>query len=271
MISAAGRQNRQHDMSLIDTVRSGVGRARKRLHPNRIVFHHVPKCGGTSVGRAIRKRFLLSQATVLPEATYRAEEMLDREADYATLLTRAENLRERMFLYHMAAGVDCVSAHVRFSDAGWAAYGDDAKFVTVLREPVARFVSHYRWSHGRPGAHGHIADDFKIFLASPAAKQLGAFYTYFFSGLPADADMTTPEALELAKANLAKFHVVGFLDDTPNFEAAIKAKVGVKIRIGHENKARAPKPTEDAELGDIINAVTAPDQAFFAFARDLKD
>lgn len=257
-------------MSLIDKVRGGVGRARKRLHPNRIFFHHVPKCGGTSVGRAIRKRFLLSQATVLPEATYRAEEMLDAGADPAILLARAEDLRERMFLYHMAAGVDCVSAHVRFSDAGWRNYGDQAKFVTILRDPVARFVSHYRWSHGRPGAHGHIPDNFNTFLASPAARQLGAFYTYFFSGLPADADMTTSEALELAKANLAKFHVVGFLDDTASFEAAIKKEVGVKIRIGHENKARAPKPAEDNDLADIINAVTAPDQAFFTFARSLK-
>ena len=80
-------------MSLVDSARRTIGKARQRLHPNRIVFHHVPKCGGTSVGRAIRKRFLLSQATVLPEATYRAEEMLDPSANAADLLARAEELR----------------------------------------------------------------------------------------------------------------------------------------------------------------------------------
>ena len=257
-------------MSLVDSARSTISKARQRLHPNRIVFHHVPKCGGTSVGRAIRKRFLLSQATVLPEATYRAEEMLDPSASAAELLARAEELRERMFLYHLAAGVDCVSAHVRFSDAGWAAYGEKAKFVTILREPVARFISHYRYSHCRPGAHGHIPEDFETFLNGPAARQFGAFYTYFFSGLPSTADMTTGEALDRAKANLAKFHVVGFLDDTPGFESAIKAQVGVRIRIGHENKARAPKPSGDREFADLIDEITQPDQAFFAFARKLQ-
>lgn len=257
-------------MSLVDFTRRRIEGARRRLHPNRIVFHHVPKCGGTSVGRAIRKRFLLSQATVLPEATYRAEEMLDPSANSADLLTRAEDLRERMFLYHLAAGVDCVSAHVRFSDAGWAAYGEKAKFVTMLREPVARFISHYRYSHGRPGAHGHIPEDFETFLNGPTARQLGAFYVYFFSGLPPTADMTSALALERAKANLAKFHIVGFLDDPRAFEAAIRTEVGVKIRIGHENKARAPRPPQDQEFAGLIDQVTQPDQAFFAFAQELR-
>ena len=253
-------------MSLIDVARKGVGRARKRLHPNRIVFHHVPKCGGTSVGRAIRKRFLLSQATVLPEATFEAERVLDPSADGRTLLLRAEALRERMFLYHLAAGVDCVSAHVRFSEPAWERYRDAAKFVTILREPVSRFVSHYRWSHGRPEGHAHIPEDFDTFLASPEAKRLGAFYVYFFSGLPADADMTTPEALERAKANLDRFNVVGFLDELAEFQAAIRREVGVKINVGHENRAQAKAPDIAEKHAARIEAVTAPDRALFDHA-----
>lgn len=257
-------------MSLIDRARSGVAKARSRLHPNRIVFHHVPKCGGTSVGRAIRKRFLLSQATVQPEATYRAEESLAPGANPATLLARAEALRERMFLYHLAAGVDCISAHVRFSDAAWAAYGEQAKFVTILREPTARFVSHYRWSHGRPQGHAHIAHDFETFLKSPEAIRLGAFYVYFFSGMSPAADMTTAEALDRAKANLDKFHVVGFLDRLPDFQAAIKREVGVSIRIGHENRAQAEAPAENPAHAERIQALTAPDRAFFEYAMETR-
>ena len=76
-------------MSMFDRVRRGIAVGRKYLHPNRIVFHHAPRCGGTSVGRAIRKRFLLSQATVLPEATCRTEEILDPTAESPKLLARA--------------------------------------------------------------------------------------------------------------------------------------------------------------------------------------
>jgi hypothetical protein len=259
-------------MSLIDTARAAIRQARGRLHPNRMVFHHVPKCGGTSVGRAIRKRFLLSQATVLAEATYRTEALLDSAADPLTVLRRAEALRERIFLYHMAAGVDCVSAHVRFSDTGHAAYHDVAKFVTILRDPVGRFISHYRWSHGRAHGHAHIAADFDSFLDSAEARHLGAFYVYFFSGLDPSADMTSQDALDRAKANLDKFDVVGFLDRLPAFEAAIRETVGVRVRIGHHNKARteAPPALHDAATQAKIEALTAPDRAFFAHALDTR-
>lgn len=257
-------------MSLIDRVRGGVSLARKRLHPNRVVFHHAPKCGGTSIGRALRKRFILSQATVLPEATYRATEAALPDAEPATVLAEAERLRERMLLYHLAAGVDCVSAHVRFNEAAFAHYGGVARFVTMLREPEARFVSHYRWSHGRPEGHAHIPEAFPDFLDSPAARHLGAFYVYFFSGLDPAADMTTTAALDRAKANLDRLHVVGFLDDLDGFCRAIKRDVGVSLRIGHENRAVDPMPPEATSFADRIHDLTAPDRALYVHARERR-
>jgi hypothetical protein len=70
-------------------------------------------------------------------------------------------------------------------------------------------------------------------------EQLGAFYVSFFPGLPADADMTTPEALKRTKTNLNKFDVVGFLDRLGDFQLAFKREVRVRIRVGHENRATA--------------------------------
>lgn len=254
-------------MGSVERARSLLGAARGKLHPARVVFHHAPKCGGTSVGRALRKRYLLSQTTVLPEATYAAEAALAPGVAPAELRLRAEVLRERMLLYHLAAGVDCISAHVRFSEAAWRTYGDDVRFITMLREPEARFLSHYRWSHGRPEGYAHIPDAFAPFLESNAAEALGAFYVFFFSGLPPDADMRSAEALERAKANLERFHVVGFLDRMPAFRAAVRAKVGVRLRVGHENRAQAPMPHGLDDHRDRIAALTAPDRAFFDHAR----
>ena len=121
----------------IDSARAMLTAARRRLHPSRVVFHHAPKCGGTSVGRALRKRFILSQATVLPEASFAAEAALTPDAPYEDVLCRAESLRERMLLYHLAAGVDCISAHVRFGEAAWRGFSGKVRFVTMLRDPEA--------------------------------------------------------------------------------------------------------------------------------------
>lgn len=256
-------------MSLIDLGRDGLRYLRRRRHPNRLVFHHAPKCGGTSVGRALRRRYILSQTTILPEATYLAEAALAPDADRLTLLHRAERLRERMLLYHLAAGVDCISAHVRFSDAAFAAFQGQARFVTMLREPTARFLSHYRWSHGRPHGHAHIPEPFPAFLETPAAARLGAFYVYFFSGLPPEADMTTTDALDRAKANLERLDVVGFLDDPERFERRIEAEVGVRVRIGRENRGAGPMP-DVSDHADRIAALTAPDRALFDHAREIR-
>ena len=53
-------------MSLSDTAKALQRHAQSLLSGNRIVFHHVPKCGGTSVGRALRLSYFLSQGTVTP-------------------------------------------------------------------------------------------------------------------------------------------------------------------------------------------------------------
>ena len=58
-------------MGILDRAKSLRAEAVERLLPQKFVFHHVPKCGGTSVGRALRKRYLLSQATVTPESSFR--------------------------------------------------------------------------------------------------------------------------------------------------------------------------------------------------------
>lgn len=254
-------------MGTVERARALAVAARRRLHPSRVVFHHAPKCGGTSVGRALRKRYILSQTTVLPEATYAAEALLAPDAAPSDLRQRTETLRERMLLYHLAAGVDCISAHVRFSEAAWRAYGDQVRFITMLRDPTARFLSHYRWSHGRPEGYAHIPEDFETFLESETAQHLGAFYVFFFSGLPPDADMRSADALARAQANLDRFHVVGFLDRLTEFKANVCDTVGVRLRIGHENRAQSPTLAGLERYEQQLAALTAPDRAFYDYAR----
>ena len=67
--------------------------------PQRVVFHHVPKCGGTSVGRALRKRYLLSQSTVTPESSFRAFEAFTQGTDRQQMLVDVLDLREQMMLH----------------------------------------------------------------------------------------------------------------------------------------------------------------------------
>ena len=115
-------------------------------------------------------------------------------------------------------------------------FHESYKFVTILRSPVARFVSHYNWSHQKPAAHARIDESFDAFLDTERAKRLGATYVEYYCGLSKETDLRSDIAIEAAIENLKKFSVVGDLADIPAFERDLKRELGVRVNVKHENK-----------------------------------
>ena len=258
-------------MNVVDSGKAGLKALRDRITPQRVVFHHVPKCGGTSVGRALRRRYLMSQATVVPESSFRAFEAFTGRTDREEMLVDVLDLREQMLLYLLYEDVRCVSLHVRFSQAAWERFHETYRFVTILREPVSRFLSHYYWSYDRPGAHARIEEPLEAFLETDRARRLGATYSEYFSGLPKEADIAGEAAVAAAIANLRRFDVVGDLRDTAAFAEDIEEELGVRLRIGHENKRGGARPTRGQavtpEMEARIRELCAPDTAIWNAAR----
>lgn len=255
-------------MGIVDRVKSLRADAINRLLPQKFVFHHVPKCGGTSVGRALRKRYLLSQATVTPESSFRAFELMSGRDDREQMLIDVLDLREQMLLYHMFEGVRGISLHVRFSQAAYDAFADQYKFVTIMRDPVARFLSHYNWSYNKPHAHARIEESFDAFLETDRAVRLGATYVEYYCGLRSDVDVTSAVAIAAAVENLKKFSVVGELSDLSKFETEIKETLQVKIKIQHENRATDQRKVVQAsqlteKVMSKVKALCAPDIAVY--------
>ncbi len=252
-------------MGWVDHAKVVRARLLETMLPAPVVFHHVPKCGGTSVGRALRKRYVLSQGTVVPESSFRAFEAFSGRKDREQMLIDVLDLREQMLLYLLYEDVRCVSAHVRFSQSAYTRFSGRYAFITLLREPVSRFISHYFWSHGKPDAHARIDEDFAAFLQTPRARRQGATYVEYFSGLPKEADTAAPAAIAAAIANLCRFDVVGKLDDLNSFRHALKSRLGVNLRIGHENKMRQPSTRRSEivtpDLRRQVEALCAPDLA----------
>ncbi|MCF7992564.1 MAG: sulfotransferase family 2 domain-containing protein [Thiohalocapsa sp.] len=244
-----------------------------KLSPQRVVFHHVPKCGGTSVGAALRRRYFLSQATVRPEQSFLAYQAFTGRADREQLLVDVIGFRQQMMLYWLFEDVRCISLHVPFSNAAYERFGDRYTFITILREPVSRFISHYCWSYGRPDAHGRIEEPLGEFLDTPRAKRLGSTYVEYFCGFSPERDLSSDNAVDAAISNLRRFDVVGTLSKLDRFESDIATRLGIRLKIGHRNKSdRARTDVErrlTPEIRSQITELCAPDIAVWRACNGL--
>jgi hypothetical protein len=219
-------------MSLVDVAQSLHRRATDQFCGNRLVFHHVPKCGGTSIGQCVRRAYILSQGTVTPVESEQAFQLVQKARD--TKLRHVSELREMMLLYMLYSDIRCVSAHIHFSTVAFENFCDRYAFVTMLRDPVERFVSHYLFNHNRPHDRKHIPESFEEYVCSERAKRMGSFYARYFSGDPPPERFSAGQ-IDAAIKNLRRMNLVGFLDEVGRFQAGLEQLTGRRLRIGKEN------------------------------------
>lgn len=258
-------------MSATDLAKSLHRRAINVLCGHRIVFHHVPKCGGTSVGRTLRRAYILSQGTVTPVESERAFDAA-QSSSVATGMAHVSELREMMLLYLLYSDVRCVSAHVPFSNAAFDRFANRYSFVTLLRDPVERFISNYYWNHDRPGAHFAIPESFDAFLASERAAALGSTYVRYFCGEPGEK-FTQKTHVDAAIRNLRRMDLVGFLDDLKRFQTKLRALTGKRLSIGSENVGNTRTRRDSilsGPLRDRVLEVCSPDRDVWEAVQDLR-
>ena len=257
-------------MSFTDRAQALQKRATDLLCGRPIVFHHVPKCGGTSVGRSLRRAYLLSQGTVTPVESEKAFDAAQRPCAPGGI-GHVSELREMMLLYMLYSDVRCVSAHIPFSNAAFERFGDRYAFVTILRDPVERFISNYYWSHDRPDAHFRIAEPLEEFLSTERARAIGSTYARYFCGEPGHS--FGPSHVDSAIRNLRRMSFVGFLDQLDGFEAALHRLTGRRIKIGKEN-VRGTGSRRDSILSgplrERILEVCAADRKIWNAVQDLR-
>lgn len=235
----------------------------ERFMPEPVVFHHVYKCGGTSIGRAMRKRYILSQTNVLMGSVYRTVNLLP--SDVSRYGQDARSCAEVLLLYHMYKGVRCLVGHLPFSVRAYQAFKGKYKFISTLREPVDRFISHYNYHYRSTG----LAID--EYLRSDIARENGAQYVRFFCGRP-ELNIYSDKSITSAIDNLELFNVIGFLDDMPAFSQAVGKELKISVSIRHENTIKTT-PKHDQVNGlnsqqlNVIKALCEPDIAVYQAAR----
>jgi hypothetical protein len=225
----------------------------------RLVFIHIPKCAGSAVARAIRRAYfpvhreLLSRFRGRPGYAYDA---IPIEASYETARSLGLNLPEfhaALLFYAMGLPKNgFISGHVPFSRAAADAFGDEWQFITVLREPISRFMSEHFYNRFKTSQYFRIEEDLEPYLDTADARRTSAQLTNFLTGRRDEYAAPTTEEVESAIDNLRRFAVVGFLENMDRFADDMAARFGRRPAIPHTNRNPAPAETRKREIDPVL-------------------
>jgi len=198
-----------------------------------LVFLHLFKCGGTSVIHRLK-------SMVGEDHFYHFR----RRGDADALLDCDPDAMGRFV---------AIGGHM-----GWSYLSErfpDARKVTVLRDPVDRLISqyfHFRKEHeGLDGTSpplvafrarfcaGHSFADYALSDDDRLSRFTRNFMTRTLAGAPASADPDDPALYETARANLARFDLVGLSD---RLDATFYGRLAALIAGGD---AATPPPSRD--------------------------
>lgn len=220
----------------------------------RLCFIHIAKCGGVSINQAIRKKYLISYSRLNARASLEsARTVYGFDDPFQDGYEGVLRFRESLLLYELEKGSGFVSGHYAFSERAYAKHHPHYKFMTLLRDPVARFLSSYFFnSRKAEDSPWKIRETLEEYVAGNDGKRLGQDYVRFLGGVRDDGRYDSDEALENARKNLQKFDVCGVIEDTPDLVRQLAQQCGLKVNIGKRNKSPVSKKERDRMVTEEI-------------------
>jgi hypothetical protein len=203
---------------------------------------HVPKCAGTALWSAVAKqtptawqRLMMNRFVLNLRACQVASEL--EGVDYPQLASALAS-------YHLADPKHAfVKGHFHCPPGMVARFSPSWGFLTILREPVDRFISAFVYDTYKDSQVFRNDLDIEAFLESQRGYYEGKIYLYHFSDYfrdPVRDDARVAAAKAEALDTLARFRLVGVVEEMDAWLQRFHAIFGRRLVVPKVN--RSPKP-----------------------------
>lgn len=189
------------------------------------------------------------------------------------------SMRDALLLYALMLPATRVAmGHFRFVEQVHGRELERVHFVTLLRDPVERFVSLHLYRLHKDNAVLSTGRDLYDLLETrpELATRLGASYVEAFrGGRGPHRRPVEPGDVEAACRSLEQFSVVGCLEDMASFTESLQAVTGLEVEVERLNPSPAPASSRpgvvaDDRLVEQIRDLCEPDRLVYERAWDLR-
>jgi hypothetical protein len=162
-------------------------------------------------------------------------------------------IRTDLLNYHLALpGPNCLLGHYRFSRETIDKYKNEWDFITIFRNPVDRWYSHYFYNKNTDSIF-NIGMELDEFVETVHALSMGSEYVSVITGERDLKKLRSQEYIEETIRILKNFSIVGSLENLDKFRDDFKKKFGKRLHIRHLNITQKKKKRGWEHIPDIIH------------------